>query len=70
MILNIINPNDEGRISKALGLGTFTLPVIMCAIPSLLYGLKRKFILITLGFVMFFSSIIILTDQYLHIRLI
>jgi hypothetical protein len=77
MILNIINLNDEGRISKSLGLGTFTLPVIMCAILfllvykiSVLYGLKIKFILINIGLVIFFSSVIILTDQYFNIRLI
>jgi hypothetical protein len=77
MALNVINPNDEGRISQSLGLGTYTLPIIVCVILlsllykiTQLYALKRKFILINLGLVIFFSSVIILSDQYFHVRLI
>jgi len=76
-VISILNPNDEARISKAIGLGTYTLPIIMVAILSFLvykisvkYHFSRKFSLINLGLVVLFSSVIILTDQYFHIRLL
>lgn len=77
MIISVINPNDETRISKWLGIGIFTFPVIMSASIFLLlyyiskqYGFDMKFNLITLGLVIFFSSVIILSDQYFQIRLL
>ena len=76
-VITIRNPNDEARISKSIGLGTYTLPVIIVAILAFLvykisvkYQFSRKFNLINLGLVIFFSSVIILTDQYFHPRLL
>ena len=76
-LLSFRNPNDEARISKAFGLGTFTLPAIMTAILFFfVYKISRdykfliKFNLINLGLTILFSSVIILTDQYLHIQLL
>jgi hypothetical protein len=75
--ISFLNPNDEARISRSLGLGTFTLPVIMTAILfwmlytiSRRYGFSKKFNLLTLVLVIFFSSIIILSDQFFSIKLL
>lgn len=76
-IMNFINPNDEGRISAFLGIGTFTLPVLVSAFLFFLlytiskkYELKWKFQLGTTLFVMLVSSILILSDQFFGIRII
>lgn len=76
-VLNLVNLNDEGRVSKALGIGTFTLPIIVVAILfALNYGIiKRrlfstKLIVVTVFIIMLISSIIILADQAYKIHLI
>ena len=76
-IMNFINLNDEGRISKDLGLGTFALPIIISAILFYLTydvvktkGYSTKFVGITLGMIMVFSSMVILTDQMMKIRIL
>jgi hypothetical protein len=76
-ILNIIKLNDEGRISAWLGLGNFTLSIIICSILFwLVYKISKmnnygsRFQWITLLLVMLFSSAVILGDQYLHLRII
>ncbi|ANE51301.1 hypothetical protein [Flavisolibacter tropicus] len=75
--ISFLNLNDEARISKALGVGTFTLPLIMTAILFVLlfrtsasYGFSKRFNLATLGLIILFSSILILSDQYFKIRLL
>ena len=75
--LSFINPNDEARVSKGLGLGTFTLPVLMVGILFFLlystsrrYHFSKKFNLVTLAFIILFSSIIILSDQFLKLTLL
>lgn len=75
--ISVINPNDEARISETLGLGTFTLPFIVSAVLFyLVYQIvkKRKFtamqIAVALLLIMLFSSIIILTDQAFHVRIL
>ena len=77
MGLSFINPNDEARVSQSLGIGNFTLPVIMVTVLfcllykiSGLYRFSKKFIAINLGLVLFFTSVIILADQFLKWRLI
>jgi hypothetical protein len=76
-VLNIINLNDEGRISKDLGLGTYTLPLIVVAILFYLVyrtvkskGYSIKFIVGTVLLIMLFSSIIVLADQAMKLRII
>jgi hypothetical protein len=76
-IISFRNPNDEARISYALGIGKFTLPIISTIILFTLvykisksYGLSTKFNWANLGLVILFSSIIILTYMYFKIRLI
>ena len=73
-LMNFINPNDEGRISIDLGLGTFTLSILIVGILfyltydiSRVRGFKTKLISITTLLIMVFSSIIILTDQTLQV---
>ncbi|HEY0060269.1 MAG TPA: hypothetical protein VGB56_14125 [Flavisolibacter sp.] len=76
-LLNFINLNDEGRISKALGLGTFTLSIIVCGFLFYLvykaskkagYGAKLQWA--TVFLTMLFSSILILADQFFNLRII
>jgi hypothetical protein len=76
-IISFLNPNDEARVSKFLGIGTFTLPIIMVAFLfffvykiSKQYKFGYRFIAINLGLVILFSSIIILADQFFFIRLL
>ncbi|WP_421764381.1 hypothetical protein [Ekhidna sp.] len=75
--MNIINLNDEGRISHAMGIGTYTLPIIVTlflfvlvySVAKKLY-LRKSFIAWNTLLVMIFSSVIILSDQMFQIRLI
>ena len=76
-IISFRNPNDEARISTALGIGKFTLPIIMsCILFALVYKVSKayrldtKFNLANLGLTILFSSVIILTDMYFKIRLL
>ena len=76
-ILSFKKPNDEARISIAVGFGKFTLPLLMTAILFLLvvkiskiYKFELKFNLVNLGLVILFSSIIILADMYFKVRLL
>jgi hypothetical protein len=75
--MNIINLNDEGRISKGLGIGVFTLPVLVVApLLFLVYDIvvtkkiKTKTVGMTVFLIMIFSSIIILSDQVFKIQLL
>ncbi|WP_276167378.1 hypothetical protein [Zobellia alginiliquefaciens] len=75
--MNLINPNDEGRISDFLGIGLFTLSIIVCGFLFFLvfktsrkYGLNWKFNFWTTIVIMAVSSIIILYDQFIGIRIL
>ncbi|WP_274474574.1 hypothetical protein [Mangrovimonas aestuarii] len=75
--MNFINPNDEGRISEYFGLGVFTLSILVSVILFYLvykisnrYKLGWKFNTWTTILIMFASSILILSDQLLHIRIL
>ncbi len=70
-IVSYIRPNDEARISEFLGLGTYTLPLVVSAFLFFLvyriskkYALNWKFQLTTTLAVMVFSSLLIMADQY------
>jgi hypothetical protein len=76
-VISFRHLNDEARISNSLAIGTFTLPAIVTA--TLLFLVYKtsinnkftvRFNLITLGMVIFFSSVLIMADQFLHIRLL
>lgn len=76
-MISFLRANDEARISAALGIGKFTLPLIVTMILLALvykmtarYRLNVRFNLTNLGLAILFSSIIILTDMYLKIKLI
>lgn len=76
-LMNVINSNDEGRISLYLGLGTFTLPIIVSGILFFLvykiskkYNLDWKFQLATTLIIMVASSVLILADQFFKIRVL
>lgn len=75
-LMNFINLNDEGRISVFFNLGIFTLPIVVSGILFLMvykiskrYTLNWKFQLWTTLLVMIASSILILSDQFLHLRI-
>ena len=76
-VMNFINLNDEGRIGNTLGIGTFTLSMIVCML--LLFFVFKiskqnnytvKFQVTNLLLTMLFSSILILADQFLHVKII
>lgn len=76
-ILNFINPNDEGAISIHFGIGLYTISIIVSGLlfymvykTSRKHKLKWKFQFWTTIIVMFVSSIIILSDQFIGIRII
>jgi hypothetical protein len=76
-IMNVIQPNDEGRISVFLGVGLYTLPLLvsgflyyLCYNISKKYRLTLKFNALTLVIVLLFSSILILADQLIGIRIL
>ncbi|WKD86974.1 hypothetical protein KCTC32516_02354 [Polaribacter huanghezhanensis] len=76
-LMNFINPNDEGRISAFLGIGFFTLPILVSSLLFFMiykiskkYSLNWRFQLGTYLIVMFASSFLILYDQFLGIRIV
>lgn len=76
-LMNYINLNDEGRIGAYLEIGTFILPLIVSGLLFLMvyriskkFNLDWKFQFWTTLTVMIVSSILILSDQYLAIRII
>lgn len=75
--LSFIHPNDEARISSWLGWGWATLPFIITFFLFLLLlsssrrlGLSWRFNAGNLLLVMAFSSLIILADQWLHLKIL
>ncbi len=75
--MNFINLNDEGRISNALGIGTFTLSILVCIL--LLFFVFKiskqnnytvRFQITNLLLTMAFSSMLILADQFLHLKIV
>ena len=76
-LMNFIMPNDEGFISQQLGLGLFTISILISAVlfwmvykASKKYQLKPKFHILTILFVMFFSSLVIMVDQFFRVLII
>jgi len=76
-LINFINPNDEGRISEYLGIGLFTISIIVSSFLFFLvyniskkYHLKFKFQMITVIVIMVVSSFIIISDQYFKIQVL
>jgi len=76
-VISFRHPNDEARISMAIGVGKFTLPLIMTGILfalifklSTLYRFDAKFNFLNLALVILFSSVIILTDMVFKVQLL
>jgi len=76
-VISVFNLNDEARISKSLGLGTYTLPLFVTFfLFYLLYDISKKQKLnwrlqrLTIFLVIFFSSILIMSNQFINIRLL
>lgn len=75
--MNFINANDEGRIGQFFGIGLYTLSIIVSLILFVLvykiskkYELNWKFNVATTLLIMLFSSILIMSDQFLGIRIL
>ncbi|MBC3539521.1 hypothetical protein ACFSC6_18520 [Rufibacter sediminis] len=75
--MNMINLNDEGRISHSLGLGTYTLPLLVIGILGYLTyatcqtrGYKARLTALTFLLIMVFSSGLILADQAWKLHLL
>jgi hypothetical protein len=76
-VLNLINKNDEGRISADLGLGTWTIPVIVTAFLIVLAAviarkrsLPTRFVVGTFLLIMLFSSMVVLADMFWKVRIV
>ncbi|MGO1585797.1 MAG: hypothetical protein ACTHXJ_07485, partial [Mesonia sp.] len=76
-VMNFINPNDEGRIGVELGIGKFSLSIIICLGLGILvyritkqHHLSSRFIWMNILWTMLFSSILILADQFFQIRIL
>lgn len=76
-IMNFVVVNDEGRVGAFLGIGTFTLSIIVSGFLFYLvytiskkYKLNWKFQLGTVLTIMIVSSILILSDQFFSIRIL
>jgi hypothetical protein len=72
LFMNFLTPNDEGRISLALGLGLLTVPILICSILFFLTwrasrqnGYSVKFNAVSTVLVIFFLSVLILSTQFL-----
>ncbi|HDZ06440.1 hypothetical protein LCGC14_0052140 [marine sediment metagenome] len=75
--MNLIMPNDEARVGQFLGIGTFTLSIIVSGLLFFMvykiskqYQLNWKFQLWTFIIILLASWILILSDQFFGIRLI
>ncbi len=75
--MNFINPNDEGRIGEFFGIGVFTLSILVSGFLFFLvyriaktYNLNWKFNTWTAIIIILVSSVLILSDQILHIRIL
>lgn len=75
--MNFININDEGRIGGYLEIGTFTLPMLVSGLlffmvykTSRRFHLNWKFQLLTTLIVLVISSFLILSDQFLKLRIL
>jgi hypothetical protein len=76
-VMNLFNLNDEGRISHFLGIGDFTLSIIVSVFLGVLvfkaskkYKPGWKYQLLTLFLIMLFSTMLILSDQAWRIVLL
>jgi hypothetical protein len=76
-IMNFFNLNDEGNISHDLGIGTYTIPIIISSLLLVLvliiakkWAYSKKFIIWTTLLIIIFSSILILADQAFQIKLL
>lgn len=76
-LMNLIMANDEARVGQFLGIGTFTLSIIVSGILFFMvykiarkYKLNWKFQLWTTIIILLASSILILSDQFFGIRIL
>lgn len=76
-VMNFINPNDEGRLSLALGTDVFFLSVVIVGFLSYLVyqSVKRlkmtgRQLGVTLALIVIISSVMIWSDQIIHVRIL
>lgn len=75
--VSFISPNDEARISRDLGIGTYTLFIIVCLFLGILvykiskkYLIDMKFQLINMVLTSIFITLIVLGDNFFKIKII
>lgn len=75
--MSFITPNDEARISRDLGLGTYTLFIIVCLFLGVLlfkiskkYAVTYKFILYNFLLSSIFITALIVIDNYFKFKII
>jgi len=75
--MNVFKPNDEGRVSEFLGIGLYTLSLLVCILlffwiysTSKEHRLSKKFNGFTFLLIILYSSALILLDQFLVPRLL
>ncbi|MFK8056832.1 MAG: hypothetical protein AB8F78_11985 [Saprospiraceae bacterium] len=76
-LMNFIMANDEGRVGQFLGIGTFTLSIIISGILFFMvyrisekYKLNRKFQFWTTIIIISASSFLIFLDQFFKFRIL
>lgn len=76
-VMNFFNPNDEGRLSLALGTDVFFLSILVVgSLAYLMYksvktlGQKPSQVVVTACWIILFSSVIILSDQFFRIQIL
>jgi hypothetical protein len=76
-LMNFANLNDEGRIGQFLGIGNFTLSILVSGLLFYMvysisknYNLNWKFQALTTLFVIVTSSFLILSDMFFGIRIL
>ncbi|HEX7708388.1 MAG TPA: hypothetical protein VF701_18140 [Thermoanaerobaculia bacterium] len=69
--VSVFNPNDEARLSLAMGLGTWTLPFLVCGVLVALTIIASRRLRATWSFntisvvlIILFSSAVILSSQF------
>jgi hypothetical protein len=76
-MVNIVNPNDEGRIGLSLGIGLYTISILLSSSLFYLvhrisrqYNFSQKFNMITFVLIILFTSILIMANGYFKLTII
>lgn len=75
--MNVVNPNDEGRLSALMGLGLYTLPAMVCALLLWLvvdaarrHEYRARAVVLASILIVHLLGMLILLDQSVELRLL